>query len=364
MNKIKAMKIQPNRILFVLIFLFFSLLFVNPNNASLANNEIVLTKISQVDCASTIFDVDLEGDYAYFADYSHNLVHIADISNPFQPEEVGNFSVGLPHYFEVQNGIAYVAAWTEGVQIFNVSEPTQAYKIGDFEHGTVGALTIKDNLLFAGVGDGVYCLDVSTPSLPFNNSFFITGGNTHDFFVVENLVYTLAWNWTSASSWIRVIDYSTPESPIEISSVDLGSVCYDIHIIGEYAYLAASHDGIKIVDFTDINEPSLIVNHDLIGEAFALEVRDDLIYLGNGYSGLEVYDVSNITNPIQLDKLALGSSAEELEIRNDLIYVTVDGVGLVIVQIEGLETSKTSGYEWTLILMLIPLSYRNSRRKK
>ena len=151
---------------------------------------------------------------------------------------------------------------------------------------------------------------------------------------------------------------------MEISSFDLESTCYDIHIIGEYAYLAASYDGIKIVDFTDINEPSLIVNHDLIGEAFALEVRDDLIYLGNGYSGLEVYDVSNKTNPLLLDKLTLGSSAEELEIRNDLIYIAVDGVGLVIVQIEGLETSKTSGYTWLLILILIPLSYRNSRRKK
>ena len=358
------MKIQPYRILLVLIFLLISLLFINPNSDSLANNEIVLTKISQVDCASTIFDVDLEGNYAYFADYSRNLVHIADISDPFQPEEVGNFSVGLPHYFEVQNGIAYVAAWTEGVQIFNVSEPTQAYKIGDFEHGTVGALTIKDNLLFAGVGDGVYCLDVNTPSLPLNISFFNTGGNSHDFFVVENLVYALAWNWTSATSWIRVIDYSTPESPIEISSFDLGSVCYDVHIIGEYAYLAASYDGIKIVDFTDMNEPSLLLNHDLIGEAFALEVRDDLIYLGNGYSGLEVYDVSNKTNPIQLCKLVLGSSAEELEIRDDLIYLTVDGVGLIIVQIEGLDTSKTSGYTLTLILMLIPLSYRSAKRKK
>ncbi|MHA1198915.1 MAG: LVIVD repeat-containing protein [Candidatus Heimdallarchaeaceae archaeon] len=331
--------------------------------ASAENSEVTLTEIGKVEIPGILFDVDIENDLAYVAEYSSNKFHIIDISNPISPIELGNFTVNLPHYIDVSNGIAYISAWTDGVQIYNVSNPTSSYKISDFLPGIVGSLIVSENLLFVGSDYGFNILDISNPATPLNLSYFYTGGNTHDFFVDDTLLYIMAWNWTTSTSWIKVIDFTDPENPFEISQFDLGSVCYDIHVIGDFVYLASSYYGIKIIDFSTISEPSFILSHDLDGEAFSLEVKEDILYLGNGYSGLHVFDVSNKSEAVELAHMTLGGSVEELEIRDNHIYVVVDNVGLLIIEISGLKTGEVNASPLYLVLIAIGLlAFRGIKR--
>ncbi len=353
-------KFRNQTLLFTFIFLFLLIISTQPNYA--LDIDITLTEISQVDISSTLFDVDLEGENAYISDYSRSLFHIIDISEVTNPTKLGNFSVNLPHYCDVQNDIAYIAAWTSGVQIFNISNPSSVPNISEFTPGTVGALEVEQDLLFVGSDYGFNIVNISDPNTPENITYYYTGSNVHDFFIVDQKAYVMSWNLTTGTSWALVINFSDVENPFEESAIDLGSVCYDIHVIGEYAYFAASYNGIKIVDFGDLTTPLMILDYDLVGEAFALEVRDDLLYLGNGYSGLEIYDVANKTNPVFLDEIMLGGSAEELELKDNYIYVAVDGVGLVIVHIEGLEnTSKTALLP--ILFLFLPIALMVSRRR-
>ncbi len=333
------------------ICIIISLICIYPSLVNASDGDITVVEISRVEISGILFDVDLDDNYAYVGEYSANRIHIIDITTPSNPIEVGNFSVNLPHYFEVSNNIAYIAAWTDGVQIFNVSNPADSFKISEYRPGTVGALTVQDNYLFVGSDQGFDIVDVSNPILPQNLSYFFTGGNHHDFFVANSLLYTLAWNWATETSWIRIINFSNPEHPTEVGSFDLGSVCYDIHVFGDYVYLASSYYGIKIVDFSIMEEPGFILSHDLVGEAFALEVKDNILYLGNGYSGLHVFDVSNLTTPVELVHMTTGGSAGELEIRDNLIYQTVNNVGLLVLRIDGLATTE-EGYGFTIFSIL------------
>ena len=345
---------------YVLILFIISLLSFLQVSAD--DGTVTLTEIGEVDIPGILFDVDIENNYAYLSEYSANRFHIIDITEPSNPIEVGNFTVNLPHYFEVSDSIAYISAWTNGVQIFNVSNPADPFKISEFRPGIVGALTVDNNFLFVGSEDGINILDISNPNSPQNLSFFQTGGNSHDFFVANNLLYTLAWNWTTETSWVKIIDYSTPEQLTEEGCFDLGSVCYDIHVIGDYIYLASSTYGIKIVDFSIKEDPQFVLSHDLVGEAFSLEVKDDILYLGNGYSGLHIFDVSNLTSPVELANMNTGGSAEELEIRDNLIYLSVDNVGLLVIRIDGLTTTE-EGNGFTIFWILFVFCFVGLRKK-
>jgi len=118
-------------------------------------------------------------------------MHSIDISKPENPKLIANFSVNLPHYFEVKDGIAYIGAWNEGLQIYNVSDPVNAVKLSDFEGTAVGALGIYEDLLFVGRGDGFNILDVSDPNVPVNLSRVDCIGYAHNFFIEETYAYIL-----------------------------------------------------------------------------------------------------------------------------------------------------------------------------
>lgn len=346
-------------------------LVVKANN----NSNIILNEVATVEVPGILFDVALENNYAYLAEYSRSKFHIINITDPFEPSNIKNFPVNLPHYIDVQDGIAYISAWTEGVQIYNVSNPFISYKISEFRPGTVAALMVQGDLLFVGSDYGFNILDITNPAIPQNLSYFFTDGNTHDFFVVENLLYAMAWNWTSESSWIRVIDFTNPEYPIEVGHFDLESDCYDIHVLGDYVYVAASYDGIKIINFKSMENPYFESSLDLPGRAFALEVYNNALYLGNGYSGLHVIDVSDVTSPYEITYLFTGGYAEELEIRDDFIYIAVENLGLKIIQIQENKTTNNASFnsfESVLVIFVIftfskilrSLLYRTSRWKK
>ena len=197
--------------MFLLIIIFFTPFLVRS-----LYEKVALTKIGEVEISGSLFDVDLETNYAYVSEYSASRVHIIDISDPMNLLEIGNFTVNLPHYFEVENAIAYIAAWNQGVQIFNVSNPNSPYKMSEFRPGIVGALTVQDNFLFVGSEEGFNIIDISNLVLPENLSYFYTGGNVHDFFVIESLLYIMTWNSTSDSSWIKIFNITNPEQPEEL----------------------------------------------------------------------------------------------------------------------------------------------------
>jgi hypothetical protein len=292
-------------------------------------------------------------------------MHSINISDPENPEYVAYFHIYRPHYFEVKDGIAYIPAWSEGLQIYNVIDPVNAVKLGEFVGLRTGAMGIYEDLVFVGRDDGFNILDVSDPSNPVNLSRIVRNGNAHNFVIEETYAYILIWNHTSSTSNLEVYDYSDPSSPLLVAYYDTTKLCYDIKVQDDIAYLAGAYEGLSIVDLTDFSNPTLIGEYDEDEQSVALVVIKDTVFLGNDLEGLQLFDVSDKTTPVLIAEYETEGYAQELEIRNEYVYLINEGVGLEILKVKGLGLEESSGFPiFITITVLLTLTSIFTFKKK
>ena len=361
---------KSNVRIFTSFLLLIICIFLVSSSTVAKEKEVILTKLSEFRIGGIMFDIEVEGDIVYVGEYSRSLLHIIDISDPSAPFELGNFSVNLPHYFDVRDGIAYIAAWDQGLQIFNVSDPNNTIKLSEFKpSGFVGGIHISDNYVFVGATNAdVHLLDISDPSNPTNISSFNPGGAIA-FFKRDDIVFMLSWSTSTETSHLVIADYSDPENPFEVSRINLGEVSADLSVIGDIVITACMYGGFKILNCSDLENPEIISTYDEEGAAYALETINEVVYLANGYKGLQLFDVANQTSPTIIANYSTGGYAEELKVKDDLVFLVTNGLGMEIIQVEGLiqRTSFSIGTYTVLPIIIMSsllLNYRIHRKKR
>ena len=176
-------------------------------------------------------------------------------------------------------------------------------------------------------------------------------------------------------------DTATPEPPVLLSEVgaldELGSVA-DVHVSGEYAYLADSSGGLQVVDISDPanparvsvfespgstrgqgvfvaepylyladgqgvrilniedpSDPQVIGFYDTLGFALDLQIVGDLAYVAAREGGFYIGDISDPTDPQHVSRLFDAGTDHVLDVQvsGDYAYVTMQGQGLKIVDV-------------------------------
>ncbi|MCD6563254.1 MAG: hypothetical protein J7K23_04975, partial [Thermoproteales archaeon] len=173
-------KIRFGQVLTILIIMLFSLISVpiqtrirlitidrgeTKNKARLVSTSTTIRLMGQV--GGSLSSVVVQGIYAYVG-VGMRLI-ILDISNPVIPREVG-VSVplnGLVKDIKVVDSIAYVVS-SEGLWIFNVSDPTYPTKIGFYETpGFAEGITVVGHNVYVADGwAGLCIIDISNPKNP------------------------------------------------------------------------------------------------------------------------------------------------------------------------------------------------------
>lgn len=142
-------------------------------NASNAAAPIV---VSTLRTSGTARGIDISGNYAVVADDSPSpALRVIDISTPTSPRIVGNLTLsGSPKDVRAAGSIAYLAAYTGGMQVVDFSTPSSPRLVGSipgsFPGGfvprdvdVVGQFAIFAEQLFL---NAVPFVDVTTPSAP------------------------------------------------------------------------------------------------------------------------------------------------------------------------------------------------------
>jgi hypothetical protein len=111
-------------------------------------------------------DVKVSGNYAYVAGEEGGL-QVIDVSNPTNCVGVGGFDTsGTASGVAVSGNYAYIADADAGLQVIDVSNPTNCVRVGGFK--TIGyayGVAVSDN--YAYVTDdyaGLQVIDVSNPA--------------------------------------------------------------------------------------------------------------------------------------------------------------------------------------------------------
>lgn len=259
-------------------------------------------------------------------------VDVLDVSKPSFPFLLGRYDTpesndDFSMRVRVRDGYAFITLPLESgespgvLEIVDVSNPASPVRVARHAlRGSPSGLDVQGNYVFvAQMADwsrsndfgGLEIIDVSNKAIPVKvGAYDITetlGGAT-DVQVVGNYAYLVAWD-------LEAVDVSTPTNPVRAGGYP--APCWTrIHVAGGYAYLSRSHcePGYKILDVSNPAAPTFAANINIDVRGYDIHVVGDHAYLTDGDAGLRILDVSNPYQPLP------GNSHEPLSVGE--VYVT------------------------------------------
>jgi len=310
-------------------------------------------------------DFSSDGNYAYCpggydagSENKFPAIYIVDISNPTTPTLAKRIDIPNPGWaspeawdLQVVGDILYVAAFKQGLWIYDISDPVNPMALGNstgLESESRGLHVVGDYCYVGEAWNGLAIFDVSDPANPtrvalYNTDADISPGKKAEFHV-GRVVDTLAF-WGAGDHGVVIVNVADPANPVGVS---YAGECFisPRYPDGTYdwsrgatakdtlAFLGGNRVGLRIFNIADPTAPVEIGFYDLSAES-AGEVWQPLIsedgtraYIGYQRAGFIILDISDPTNPTKVGGLNLDGgllAGAGLAIREDtLLYLPDD----------------------------------------
>ena len=317
-------------------------LYIVSNDPDEGDEEIALTgtgiqqirEVGFYDTPGHAQEVAVVGTYAYIADYTGGL-RIINVSDPSQPEAVGNIDTpGDALDVVVRNGYAFIADWTNGLQIVDISDPSNPSNAGNQDTpGNANGVTIVGEYAYlADYRGGLRIIDISDPENPAFAAVVELPGEAMGIDVSGQFAYVAR----SDPAGMSVIDISDPENPELVGGINTAGVAYDIAVEDQVAFLTTDNNGgMRIIDVSDPNNPSEISFFDTGTQVSAQDVAvvGTYAYLANSIRGLRVIRVSDLENPEEIAFYDTPGTANGLVPVGDHAYIADGESGLRILDV-------------------------------
>jgi len=230
--------------------------------------------------------------------------------------------------------MAYVAAGSDGVRVFNVANPALPMPVGSMPDGTNAcAVAVVSNLLHVAAGQhGLVLADLATPTAPafqgrYTEAGFgavrgvaampdravITDGdrlkliNTAapallDTYDAPGYVYALAWHGShlyvaAGHAGIITLDMGSPSVFGSTHQLAVPGISVDIAAWDGYAHVASS-TGRYTLDLVTPGAPTLADSDTSGGALRVLAVADDLLHMARSNPDVLTHSVTNPLTPV------------------------------------------------------------------
>ncbi len=253
---------------------------------------------------------------------SGRILSVARLPESEQPGSNTAFDV------KAAGGMMYVATGSNGLVIFDVSEPESPERIGQYhvfvEEDSSENFTDIHNIFLSPRGSFVYAInhysypdsdmriiDVSDPTSPREAGRFeldAAKGATHDINVVERNGRLIAFlNYLEAGLW--TLDVTDPASVFVLGSIEWDGIFSHSgwpFALDDRLYYAHASEGydrhLTVLDMTDLAGP-VIVSHFRTRAGISIhnmQVVDGIAYISYYIDGLRVVDLRNPESPIEV----------------------------------------------------------------
>lgn len=207
---------------------------------------------------STVF---VNGNYAYVTNNAYFKVF--DITNSAKPKQVASLVDGNAYLDMAFNGnFAFFSGGPKKFQIVDITSPSAPKVISQYNTpGTPMGIAISADGNTAYVADrefGLQIIDIrnkTAPALLAGYSNYITNPGTQNDIALSadgNTVFIVQ------DKNLYIFDVHIKTAPVQISSYDFGSACYEIALQNNYAYVAAGTSGIQVLDISNLVYPVLV----------------------------------------------------------------------------------------------------------
>ena len=197
-----------------------------------------------------VWETAAQGTTVYLlAGEGTETVHVVDVSVPRQPKELGAFDVGHPQQIAVSGAYVYLLTGAPPadpvLQIYDVSDRSQARLIATRSslqlHPSMGtiawptSLAITGTSMYVGGMGGLQVLDVSDPSQPHEVGVYRTTGAFGPVVAADRIVYGFD------GVRLDAIDVTDPAHPTLIASEQRLTINQpEIAAAGDFVYLAGT----------------------------------------------------------------------------------------------------------------------------
>ena len=296
------------------------------------------------DTPGNALNATIVGDTAFVAD-GENGLQIIDVSDPTQPKSIGAVDTQGPTWsVAVAGNIAVLADGNGGVKAVDVSNPYQPSIIG--EVGIPGGFAIDvmviESIAFVADATGLQVVDVSNPSGPAILGSAATPGGARGLYVAGDTAYVAEMGGS-----LRVIDVSDPSHPDFISAVYLPGMAGDVTIADQTAFVVCTNNSLtslQVIDISDKSNPVIIGAVETgPGLGYDVTVEGDTAFVACGVGGIQLVDVSDVDSPIIIGTVETPSEATSATVFENRAYITSLHHGLLMIDISDPSLPTTIG---------------------
>jgi hypothetical protein len=286
--------------------------------------------VGSYDTPGQAYDVEVAGDLAFVADYTSGL-RVIDISDPAAPTSVGAYDTpGAAYGVAVAGDLAFVTDWTGGLVIIDIGDPTTPTLIATsgVASNAYGVAVDGDHAFVADYNFGLRIIDISNPAAPTLAGSYSTPAACFGVAVTGDLAFLAC-----SLSGLLVIDISDPANPTLAGSYDTPGSARNVAIAGDLALVADYHSGLQVIDISDPTNPSLTGTYNTASDAFEVFVDGNYAYVADYSAGLVVVDISDPANPTLMPSVGTAGLALSVTVAGEHAFVGAHDSGLQVFQV-------------------------------
>lgn len=260
-------------------------------------------------------------------------LHIVDVSRPAQLRLLGTAPVfGSADGVVVAGSIAYVAGGVNGgVELFTVADPTAPARLsGLITPGAARAVTVAADRAYVAAGTcGLQTLDIGDPAAPRLLGAVAAGGEALDLALDGSRLYVAA-----GAGGVAVFELSSG-APQFVAQIAVPGFVRRVSIHDDELLIAAEAGGLYALALGVTPEALQQVRAGAAPLAVAVDGGRALLGLRQG--GIQVVDLNDPAQPPVRSIWETAAAVRALAPAQNRLYAGVDGVGIVTLELSGLE---------------------------
>ncbi len=298
-----------------------------------------------VDCAEGYQDYDEDGECQeacaeescaylsdeYLCDDSGGAIRCVGCDY-VHPQRLGSYQT-FAHDLVMSEGLAYVAAGSEGLRILDVSDPEAILLVGQYqtEYPLLRLKLQEKTLYLATDGPLLEILDVSDSVTPTWLGSHRLDTDVSGVFPVGNLLYV-----AKQGGDLVILDVTDPSVIHHVTNIVTEGTVSDIRFRSGYAYILDQLQGLLIYDLSNAAKPSFVGIYEDTAVVNRLDLEGDRLYLTDSLEGLSIINIVDPRNPVWMATKMIPGESMGLDVRKGLVYVSYRSF---------YDTPNSSGYE-------------------
>ncbi len=278
-----------------------------------------LNEIAAYDEVGIVNNITIANSNAYIS--GHDM-RILDLINPQFPLQSGLYeTVSETNSIAVSGTMAFLVS--NDVQLVDVNNPSNPSQIGEYVTPDIAREVAlrQGEMVVANDFGGVQIVDITNPQSPSQVSMYNPWQMVGSVFVSGTYAYAGENSpWNTHTSGLHILDISDGRQPIFISQL-LGVHVSGVIVDGDYAFMAASEDGLQIADVANPYQPFLVSSLDTPGTAREVVVSGSTAYVADGDAGLQIISIADMTNPQELSSFPVFGLANHVVVADPYVFL-------------------------------------------